>query len=46
MLYKNILVAVDGSEISKQALHEAISLAKDQKAKLQIVHVVDEIILE
>jgi nucleotide-binding universal stress UspA family protein len=42
MIYKKILVAVDGSEISKQALHEAIGLAKDQKAKLRIVHVVDE----
>ena len=46
MKYKNILVAVDGSEISKQALYEAIDLAKDQKAKLRIIHVVDEYIVD
>lgn len=46
MLYKNILVAVDSSEVSKQALHEALSLAKDQKAKLRIIHVVDEYIVD
>ncbi|HTS41247.1 MAG TPA: universal stress protein [Xanthobacteraceae bacterium] len=41
-MYKQILVAVDGSETSNLALREAIKLAKDQKAKLRLVHVVDE----
>lgn len=42
MAYKRIIVAVDGSETSKQALKEAIKLAKEQQAKLRILHVVDE----
>ena len=29
--YKRILVAIDGSETSHRALHEAIRLAKDQQ---------------
>lgn len=41
-MFRNILVAVDGSEISNRALQEAIKLAKEQKAKLRLVHVVDE----
>ena len=41
-MYKRILVAVDDSDISMQVLHEAINLSKEQKAKLRIVHVVDE----
>lgn len=36
------MVAVDGSDTSNLALQEAIQLAKDQKADLRIVHVVDE----
>lgn len=42
MLYKRILVAVDGSEISKSALLEAITLAKPLKATLGITYVIDE----
>lgn len=42
MTYKHIMVAVDGSNTSDLALHEAIQLAKDQKASLRIIHVVDE----
>ncbi len=42
MLYKHIMVAVDGSDTSDLALQEAIQLAKDQKASLRIVHIVDE----
>ena len=40
-MYKRILVAVDGSDTSDLALREAIKLAKDQKAVLRLVHVVD-----
>lgn len=40
-MYKRILVAVDGSEISNLALKEAIRLAKDQRAALRLIHVVD-----
>ena len=40
-MYKRILVAVDGSATSDQALQEAIRLARDQHAALRIVHVID-----
>ena len=42
MKYKRILVPVDGSPTARLGLKEAIRLAKDQKAALQLVHVVDE----
>ncbi len=41
-MYKHILVAIDGSDTSNRALQEAIKLAKEQKAALRLVHVVDE----
>ena len=44
-MYKRILVPVDGSHTSTQGLSEAIKLAKVQKAKLRLIHVVDELIL-
>ena len=40
-MYKRILVAVDGSKISNLALKEAIRLAKEQRAELRLIHVVD-----
>jgi nucleotide-binding universal stress UspA family protein len=41
-MYKRILVAVDGSRTSNRALNEAIRLAKNQRAVLRAIHVVDE----
>lgn len=41
-MYKNILVAIDGSETSARALHAAITLAKEQSARVRLVHVIDE----
>jgi nucleotide-binding universal stress UspA family protein len=41
-MYARILVGIDGSFPSVLALDEAIKLAKEQGAKLRIVHVVDE----
>jgi nucleotide-binding universal stress UspA family protein len=41
MAYKRILVPVDGSATSDLGLREAIGFAKTQKARLQLVHVVD-----
>jgi len=41
-MYKSILVAVDGSQTSELALHEAIQLAKATGARLRIVNAVDE----
>lgn len=43
MIYRKILVPVDGSATSALGLREAIRLARDQKANLRLVHVVDEL---
>jgi len=40
-MYQRILVAIDGSDTSDLALREAIRLAKDQNARLRLVHVLD-----
>lgn len=45
-MYKRILVAVDGSDVSNRALKEAIKLAKEQKARLKILHVLDQSIVD
>lgn len=45
MTYKRILVPVDGSPTSKAGLMEALKLAKDQRAKLRLLHVIDELIV-
>jgi len=45
MVYKRILVPVDGSSASNAGLKEALRLAKDQKAKLLLLHVVDELVV-
>jgi nucleotide-binding universal stress UspA family protein len=42
MAYKRILVPVDGSPTSNAGLREAIGLAKEAGARLQVVHVVDQ----
>jgi nucleotide-binding universal stress UspA family protein len=44
-MYKNILLAIDDSETSRCALSEALSIAKASQAKLYIVHVADETLL-
>jgi nucleotide-binding universal stress UspA family protein len=41
-MYQRILVPVDGSATSSQALAAAIGLAQSFKARLRLVHVVDE----
>jgi nucleotide-binding universal stress UspA family protein len=40
-VYQRILVAVDGSETSSLALDHAVQLAKDQRARLCVTHVVE-----
>lgn len=40
--YKNILVAVDGSETSKKALYKAIRIAKNEGAAIHLIHVVEQ----
>lgn len=44
-MYQRIMVAVDGSETSDRGLKEAINFAKDQKARLAIVHVIDIVVV-
>jgi nucleotide-binding universal stress UspA family protein len=41
-MYKRILVPLDGSDTSERGLREAIGLAVEQKAKLVLLHVVDD----
>jgi nucleotide-binding universal stress UspA family protein len=40
-MYRRILVAIDGSYTSNLALQEAFKLAKEAKAKLHLMHVID-----
>jgi nucleotide-binding universal stress UspA family protein len=40
--YRRILVAVDGSEASKNGLREALRLAKSERAALVVLHVVSD----
>ena len=40
-MFKRIIVAVDGSEPSDNALATALKLAKEQRAKLRVIHVAD-----
>jgi nucleotide-binding universal stress UspA family protein len=42
-MYKKILVAVDGSPTSALGLKEAVKLARDQSARLVLLHIVDEL---
>lgn len=41
-MYKNIMLAIDGSDASNAVVTEAIKLAKDKKVRLRLVYVVDE----
>ncbi|KIL76088.1 universal stress protein [Bacillus badius] len=41
MTYKNILIAVDGSDEAKRGLEKAVEIAKRNEAALHIVHIVD-----
>jgi nucleotide-binding universal stress UspA family protein len=40
-VYQRILVPIDGSEVSNAAVEEAAKLAKELRARLCLVHVVD-----
>jgi len=41
-MYSRILAATDGSETSELAVEQAARLAKEQKAQLRIVHVIEQ----
>jgi len=42
-MFRRILVPIDGSPTSNRGLDEAIGLASDQKAKICLLHVADEL---
>ena len=44
-MYRRILVPVDGSPASMIGLKHAIGLAKDQRARLRVLNVVDDLII-
>lgn len=39
--YKNVLIAVDGSKLSKQAFDRAVHIAKRDDARLILAHIID-----
>jgi nucleotide-binding universal stress UspA family protein len=43
MVYRRILVPVDGSPTSRAGLGEALRLARNQKARVRLIHIVDEV---
>ena len=45
-MYSRILVPIDGSDISDYCLTQAIKFAKEQKAKLRAVFVVDTMVMD
>lgn len=44
-MYKKILVPIDGSDTSLRGLNEAMKLAKDQGAKIRLIHIVNELMV-
>ncbi|GEN35003.1 MULTISPECIES: universal stress protein [Aneurinibacillus] len=44
-MFKKILVAIDGSEMSDKALEAALSIAKEQGAKVSLLHVGKEVVV-
>ena len=44
-MFRRILVQIDGSPTSNRGLDEAIDLARDQKATICLLHVIDELIV-
>jgi nucleotide-binding universal stress UspA family protein len=41
-MFRRVLVPIDGSSAAKRGLEEAIQLAKDQAARIGLLHVLDE----
>jgi nucleotide-binding universal stress UspA family protein len=44
-MFRRILVPIDGSPTSNRGLGEAIGLARNQKARICLLHVVDELVI-
>lgn len=45
-MYARILVPIDGSEPAKRGLQEAVKLAKHDGAKVRLIHVLDEFVID
>jgi nucleotide-binding universal stress UspA family protein len=43
-MYRHILVPVDGSSTSERALQEALGLAREQEAEMELVHVMEDVL--
>ena len=43
-MFHRILVSIDGSPTSNRGLEEAIGLASDQKRRICLLHVIDELV--
>ena len=43
-MYRHILVPVDGSATSERALREALGLARQQAAELELVYVMEDVL--
>ena len=44
-MYQRILVPMDGSDTATRGLREGMRLAKDQHAKLRLIHVINELMV-
>ena len=44
-MYQRILVPVDGSHTSTRGVQEAIRIAREQRARLRFIHIVDELVV-
>lgn len=44
-MYQRILVPIDGSPTSERGLKEAVRLAKEQRARLCLIHVIDQSVM-
>ncbi|HEX6594636.1 MAG TPA: universal stress protein [Bacillota bacterium] len=41
MDYNNVIIAVDGSEVSEKAFKKSVNIAKRNKSRLVVAHVID-----
>nr|WP_148263471.1 universal stress protein [Legionella drancourtii] len=42
MLYKNIMLAIDGSDVSNYAVEEVIKLTQGEEVNVRLIYVIDE----
>jgi nucleotide-binding universal stress UspA family protein len=42
-MYRRVLVPIDGSATSKRGLRHGVGLAKDERARVRVLNVIDEV---